>query len=350
MTRRGPFEDYVLKDAPTADDVAAVLDPLRRLLRREMRRRDVWVQGPSHWGYAGRSWREEEVFNDLLSDCFASVFDGEKGKRLIRLRQYARHQPSIAGTVRTAVRNFLNEQERQKDPVGHAVFKNIQAAVVEALDVGEMKVVDGKPSDVTNGTVVVTNSTVVVTNSTVVASASGEGCTKAPPMDLRVAINGWADGASLCGQMAKRSGRGLRAAAEVLSRLSEARPNSWRVGDLVDAVKQALPRREDGAFPEVAPTVPGREPPPTRPVEDEEVVGFKSERTRAAIEGLPCQRKVKDRLLRLWTSMIKWYRENGSFPKQAEAVEMMDLPRQGVSADYARLRPLLVKIWELDPG
>jgi hypothetical protein len=59
---------------------------------------------------------------------------------------------------------------------------------------------------------------------------------------------------------------------------------------------------------------------------------------------------VKDRLLRLWASMINWYRECGSFPKQAEAVEMMDLPRQGVSADYARLRPLLVEIWELDPG
>ena len=154
MTRRGPFDDYVLKDSPTADDVAAVLDPLRRLLRREMRRRGVWGQGPSNWGYAGRSWGEEETFNDLLSDCFASVFDGEKGKRLTRLRQYARHQPSIAWTVRTAVRNFLNEQERQKDPDGHAVFKNIQAAVVGALDVGEMKVVDGKPGEVTNGTVV----------------------------------------------------------------------------------------------------------------------------------------------------------------------------------------------------
>jgi hypothetical protein len=336
MTRRGPFEDYVLKDAPTADDVAAVLDPLGKLLRREMRRRGVWDQGPSNWDYAGRSWREEETFNELLSDCFASVFDGEKGKRLIRLRQYARYQPSIAGVVRTAVRNFLNEQERQKDPVGHAVFKSIQAAVAEALSVGQMRVVDGNSGDVTNGTVV--------------ASASGDGCTKAPPTDLGAAINGWADVASLCVQMAKRSGRGLRAAAEVLSRLSGARLDPWRVGDFVDAVKQVLPRREDGAFPEVASTVPGREPPPTRPVEDEEVVGLKSERTRVAIEGLPCQRKVKDRLLLLWASMIKWYREYGSFPKQAEAAEMMDLPRQGVSADYARLRPLLVEIWELDPG
>ena len=336
MTRRGPFDDYVLKDSPTADDVAAVLDPLRRLLRREMRRRGVWGQGPSNWGYAGRSWWEEETFNDLLSDCFASVFDGEKGKRLTRLRQYARHQPSIAWTVRTAVRNFLNEQERQKDPVGHAVFKNIQAAVVEALGNGQMRVVNGKPGDVTNGTVV--------------ASASGGGCTKASPMDLRAAINGWADVASLCGGMVKRSGRGLQAAADVLSRLSGARLNSWRVGDLVDAVKQALPRREDGAFPEVASTVPGREPPPTRPVEDEEVVGLKSERTRAAIEGLPCRRKVKDRLLRLWALMTNWYRECGSFPEQADAAEALDLPRQRVSEDYLRLRPLLVEIWELDPG
>ena len=71
MTRRGPFKDYVLKTSPTADDVAAVLDPLGKLLRQEMRRRGVWRQGSSNWGYAGRSWQEEETFNDLLSDCFA---------------------------------------------------------------------------------------------------------------------------------------------------------------------------------------------------------------------------------------------------------------------------------------
>ena len=188
-----------------------------------------------------------------------------------------------------------------------------------------------------------------VTNGTVVASASGGGCTKATPTDLRAAINGWADGASLCGEMAKRSRRGLQAAAQVLSRLSEARLDSWRVGDLVDALKQALPRREDGAFPELVSTVPGREPPPTRPVEDEDVVGLKSDRTRATIEGLRCQRKVKDRLLRLWDFMIDWYRKNGSFPEQAEAAETLGLPRQRVSEDYARLRPLLAEIWELSP-
>jgi len=335
MTRRGPFEDFVLKDAPTDDDVAAVLDPLGRILRREMCRRGVWRQGPSNWGYAGRSWREEETFNDLLFHCFASVFDGEKGKRLTWLRQHARHQPSVAGAVRTAVRNFLNEQEREKDPAGHAVFKNIQTAVDEALRVGQMRVVDGKDATVTNGTVVVL--------------ASGGGCTKAPPTDLRAAINGWADGASLCGGMAKRSHRGLRAAARVLSRLSEARLDSWRVGDLVDALKQALPRREDGAFLELVSTVPGREPPPTRPVEDEDVVELKSGRTRAAIEGLSCQRKVKDRLLHLWDLMINWYREDGSFPEQAEVAKELRRPRQRVSEDYALLRPLLAEIWELSP-
>ena len=329
------FKNYVLKNAPTSDDVAAVLDPLGKLLRQEMRRRGVWRQRPSNWGYAGRSWREEETFNDLLFHCFAFVFDGEKGKRLARLRQYARHQRSIAGAVRTAVRNFLNEQEQKKDPAGHAVFKNIQAAVDEALRAGQMRVVDSKPSKVTDRTVVV--------------SASEGGCTKATPTNLRAVINGWADIASLCEGMAERSGRGLQAAAQVLARLSKAGLNSWRVGDLVDALKQALPQREEGTFPELVSTIPGREPPPTRPVEDEDVVGLKSDRTRATIEGLRSQRKVKDRLVSLWDFMIDWYRKNGSFPEQAEAAKTLGLPRQRVSEDYARLRPLLVEIWELSP-
>src|SRR5271166_991640 len=237
------FKNYVLKNAPTSDDVAAVLDPLGKLLREEMRRRGVWRQGSSNWVYGGRPWREEETFNDLLSDCFADVFDGEKGKQLARLRQYAQHQPSIAMVIRRAVRNFLNEQEQKKDPAGHAVFKNIQAAVAEALRVGQMRVVNGKPSNVTNGTVVV--------------SASGGGCTRATPTDLRAAINGWADSASLCGGMATQNRQGLEAAAQVLSRLSQAGLYSWRVGDLVNALKQALPQREDGAFPELVSTVPG---------------------------------------------------------------------------------------------
>ena len=329
------FKNYVLKNAPTSDDVTAVLDPLGKLLREEMRRRGVWRQGSSNWVYGGRPWREEETFNALLSDCFADVFDGEKGKQLARLRQYAQHQPSIAMVIRRAVRNFLNEQEQKKDPAGHAVFKNIQAAVAEALRVGQMRVVNGKPGDVTNGTVV--------------ASASGGRCTKAPPKDLREAINGWRDGASLCKKMAKRSHRGLQAAAQVLSRMSEAHLDSWRVGDLVDALKQALPQREDGAFPELVSTVPGREPPPTRPVEDEDVVGLKSDRTRTAIEGLRCQRKVKDRLLRMWDFMIDCYQKDDSFPEQAEVAEALGLPRQRVNEDYDRLRLLLAEIWELSP-
>jgi hypothetical protein len=77
-----------------------------------MHQRGVWRRGPSTWGYAGHSWREEETFNDLLHDCFVSVFGGAKGKRLARLRQYAQNQLSIGGAVRNAVQNFLNEGEQ----------------------------------------------------------------------------------------------------------------------------------------------------------------------------------------------------------------------------------------------
>jgi hypothetical protein len=147
-----------------------------------------------------------------------------------------------------------------------------------------MRVVAGEPSKVTNRTVVV--------------SASGGECTRATPTDLRAAINGWdrADGALLCGRMAKRSGPGQQAAKEVLSRLSQAGLDSWWVEDLVDALKQALlqfasTKRE-----------PDPEPPLTRPVEDKDVVRLKADRTRAAIERLPHQRKVKDHLLCLGPS------------------------------------------------
>jgi len=145
------FARYVLNEAPTPNDVAAVLDALAPLLRRQMRHRGVWDLPPTAWGYAGRSWRDEETFNDLLSHCFAFVFTG---RRLDRLREYASAQPSIDAAVGVSVRNFLNDKEREKDPAGHALFKNVQAAVSAGLAEGWLIVVGGAQDTITNQTVV----------------------------------------------------------------------------------------------------------------------------------------------------------------------------------------------------
>src|SRR5262245_8066090 len=107
------FAEYVLNDAPAPDEVGALLDALRRLLREEMRPQIAGNLAPSAWVYAGRSWSEEETFNDLLNDCYRVVFTGN---RLLKFREYARNQASIDAAVRIAVRHFLCDLGRKRDP------------------------------------------------------------------------------------------------------------------------------------------------------------------------------------------------------------------------------------------
>jgi hypothetical protein len=335
MARQGVFAEYVLKDTPTDSDVASVLDTLAQILRQQMRRRGVWNLPPSRWEYAGKAWRDKETFNDLLFDCFAYVFDGQKGKRLTKLREYARQQRSIDGAVRRAVYFFLNVQEKRKDPAGHDVFKNVQAAVAEALTEGRLT-----SEHTTIGK---------ITNETVVAPPPQSETTRISHRELRAAVTGWSDGPALCRRMAKKSRPGLRAAMEVISRLAAIHSRAWRVGDLVEAVKQALPSRTSEDFQVVTSSVPASDSGPASALETEDTVQVKSERTKAAIEGLPYQRKVKERMLQLWDWTIGYYRQNGRFPKQSEAVASLDLPRQRVSEDYGRLRELLCEIWKVDP-
>ena len=199
------FSAYVLIDSPTADDVEAILPRLAGFLRDGMRHRRVSSVEPRDWGYAGRSWNEKATFNDLLNDCFAYVFWGNEGRRLFMLRQYARQQDSIDPVVRLAIKNFLNEKETEKNPIGHVVFKNIQAAVSGAIDEGEIKVSGGPRTR--------------LRSDTLVEPEGGKKASRLSLADLRVELGGWPDGNSLCVCMSKRSPKGVRAAAETVSRL-----------------------------------------------------------------------------------------------------------------------------------
>jgi hypothetical protein len=227
MLPRRLFADFVLNDSPNAKDVGAALDALGRLLHDDMRARHVLDLPPAEWDYIGKSWHEEATFNKLLRHCFRWVFYGTTGKRLVRWRQYARVGHLLDGPIRRAVRNFLNDLEKAKDPEKLAVFKNIQAAVVEALEEGQATA---------------DNASEGVTQETVVRVAGGRQG-RASLTQLREQINRWSDGAALCQQLTSRSSRqgGVEAAAEALERLGKAGRGMLRVGDLVEAVQQALP-------------------------------------------------------------------------------------------------------------
>jgi hypothetical protein len=108
-----------------------------------------------------------------------------------------------------------------------------------------------------------------------------------------------------------------------------------------------LPRETEALSDEKLISMEAPGPAPSKAPEDEDLVRVRSRRTSEAIEALSCQQKVKARLRQLWDWMLGYYRTNGRFPRQAEAAKGLNQERQRMNDDYARLRPLLIEIWEL---
>ena len=131
-----------------------VLDPepfdrvwaaLRAVLRRELRRRDLWHLPPSYLGVSGRtSWfggeritgrgpgKVDDALEELTADCYTYVFL----TRLDSLQAQLKLKPNIEGLVLLSIRSFLLERQRQFDPIGSRVYGVLRSALRKALAEG----------------------------------------------------------------------------------------------------------------------------------------------------------------------------------------------------------------------
>jgi hypothetical protein len=256
------------------------------------------------------------------------------GNRKARLREYAQAQPSIGGAVFAAVGFFLNDKEKDKDPAGHAVYKNLQAKTNEAFDAGWLELLEGQKDS--------------IDSLTVVGPASSKKTMLLGENDLRKIISNWSDAVSLCEKMTKRSQRGLQAAEKALSRLASNESGKWRLGDLVEMVLQ-LTSQPASLEPLDDRTIASKEDAPSRYAEEEDTIHVKSQKTSDGIAAMSCHAKVKLRLSRLWDWILAYFKANRCFPKQSEIAKQFGQDRKRVNDDYVRLRPLLVSIWGIKP-
>lgn len=327
------FADYILNDKPGSKQVAAVLDALCPILRSEMRYRGVWLAPPAAWGYAGKSWQDDETLFDLLHDCFVFVFTGSRRNRL---RDYVRANQPIAGAVRWSVRNFLNDLERKKNPAGHALFKNLQSAAATAQDAGQLLLRQASSGR--------------ITSQTVIASPSSGTTSELADHDVvKQVIHGWDDCATLGQRVTRRGPDGARAALVVLLRMAQAQPSGWPLGAVVDALKQALPSRDILSLTDLKVDLKSADKTPLSQLGDRDAFQERCQRTQAAIQAMDCQSRVKTRLLQLWQWMLTHYQATGTFPRQKEAASALGHDRQRVSDYYGRLQPVVVEIWHVNP-
>jgi hypothetical protein len=324
------FAAYVATESPTDDDVESAAEALRPLLRQEMRKRGVLERSPGAWGYAGESWHDAETLNDLLHDCFVFVFTGNRKRWLAA---HADNEDQTNAAVRRSVRNFLNELEQKKDPVGYRVYKNVQAAVAQAAAAHSLVVVQGDDNAVGSRTVVAAR------------PAAPLGTVAA----LENAVNNWPDLAALGMNLSRHGPRGLQAAATAVARLASNYAPAWQIGELADALKKVLPPHASRSLNDSANPVPDSAAPPDRPVEESDTLEVRARQMRAAIACLPAQRKVRERLESHFAWMLDFFKANGRFPKQTEAADYFGEDRKRVSEDYHRLQPLVAKIWQLEP-
>ena len=123
-------------------------DALEAALRDGLRRRSLWNRPPSYLGvYGWPRWSSTaegagttgSPIEELLVDAYTFIFI----HRLPRLRAQLTVKPNIDGLVRLYLGNFLHDRQKKCDPLGYRVYEVLCKAVREAVEAGELRIVQG---------------------------------------------------------------------------------------------------------------------------------------------------------------------------------------------------------------
>lgn len=130
------FTEHVRTFGRDCDPAACVLPRLEQLLRQRMRRRNLISAPPAYLGYDLPSWGTEGAFEDVVVDCYVFAV----AKRIEGLRNQLRTRVNIDGLITRNVDNFLTERQSRRDPVGYAIFGNVEGAAEGLAAMGQLTV------------------------------------------------------------------------------------------------------------------------------------------------------------------------------------------------------------------
>lgn len=144
----GAFTAYLRsleKGEPDSASLSALHHGLRTVLKAELRRRGLWNNPPSYLGVFGwASWGERtDSGDDALEELRAEAYPFLFVDRLRILRNHLAVKPNIDGMVLLAVRQFIQERQEKHDPIGAQVYAVLRSAVREALQMGELHLLQG---------------------------------------------------------------------------------------------------------------------------------------------------------------------------------------------------------------
>jgi hypothetical protein len=259
-------------------------------LRSELHTRRLIGHSPKFLGYdVIGSWNDAAVFDELATDCYIAAVLA----RMEALKPLLLERSSVGGAVRNNMRLFLINCQRDANPTGYKIYKNIEAIMNEAVATGEMRI-----AGVNRGK---------FGNDALLCLADGP---PAPPI-VRTELEKRIDN-SQAWSKAIRSITGSENAArqpflEALRSLRDEGIGAVRVGELVNALKERVEELEHPGFGnDLAWDVWGfiRTIQPDSRYEDEESRARRNDRIREKIRCLRHGPRVHERIRKIFERLL----------------------------------------------
>ncbi len=353
----GTFTCYVEALVARSDSLGSLadelLEELRDVLTRELRRRSLWTSPPSYVGISGcAQWAppSEELIptstplDELLSACYVFIF----GEKLHQLLNAARIRP-IDGLVVFLTGIFLHDRQKVHDPLGYRVFEVLRGAVRAAVKADELHVLAGDEK---------------IRNDTVLGVTPGATAQDAASVEtLRPIVARWNDkllpGLVIAARQERtRLNANLR---EHLFNLEAEGVAAFGFKSLVEALKEDVRARWKGIEDQE-----GRETALEGDDETRTVVGvFRPDQRRqdaAAFQALlECvaeridksdeRERTRRYLERLWSFLRHFvYQDDEALPSQRGLAKMLSIPRDRLTNLFKSLGQFVRRCQGLIPG
>lgn len=222
------FTDHVRTFGRDCDPEACVLPRLEKLLKQRMRRRGLLSLPPGFLGYGAPTWEADGAWEDIVVDCYLFALV----RRIEGLRNQLRVRPNIDGLITRNVDNFLFERQSRRDPIGYAVFENLESAVADLATSGKASVAGIEEGRLHCAAIVRLGA----------ASAASTPCEAERLRQAVADAAGWGDALA---HLVTTSDGGREWMIGFLNRIEAVGMGCFRVSDLVSAI--AVPARDDWA-------------------------------------------------------------------------------------------------------
>jgi len=342
------FTDYVRSldpagEPPDAETFDRVLEALRKVLRRELRRRGLWRSSPRYLGiYGAERWVEPGegaqggALEELLVDGYAHIFV----RRLRSLVAHLEVKPQIEGLVALGVRQLVHERQKKHDPLGYRVFQILHAAVEQAIEARRLHVVAGGPT---------------VRNDTVLAFRPDVEPRSLPAVELDETVRRWND-ELLPALIDARGTARERVVAELQERLvelSSAGIDGFTFREVIEPLKHDARARwpalhgltaDETAFegdseetPEAVPLVA-----PDSGVEERESFERLAECVERRLERAAATPSAREYLATLWGFLRTWAAEiRTELPSRRGLASRLEIPRNRMKGLFTTLGDLV---------